>query len=156
MSTFTNNTSNFKLRKLEKSDYYYGFLQLLEQLTSVDSSNISLEEFCVQYDKLDQSNITVLVYVDNLNNIIGTGSIRIDPKFIHHLSSVGQIEDVVVDYNYRGQNIGKYIIDNLVNIAKEKGCYKVILNCSDSNIPFYLKCNFKQSSNQMAIYFKID
>ena len=49
--------------------------------------------------------------------------------------------------------IGKNIVDYLINYAKEKGCYKAVLNCSNDNITFYEKCDLKLKSNQMAIYF---
>ena len=52
------------------------------------------------------------------------------------------IEDVVVDNMYRGNRTGKLLIEELIKIAKHYKCYKVILDCSKENVPFYEKCGF--------------
>jgi hypothetical protein len=41
-------------------------------------------------------------------------------------------------------NLGKLIIEALTFIGKRTGCYKIILDCSDKNVPFYQKCGFTQ------------
>lgn len=41
----------------------------------------------------------------------------------------------------------------LIKIAHESGCYKVILDCSDDNVPFYQKCGLERKGAQMAVYF---
>ena len=143
----------YSLRPLEKGDYFCGYLRLLEQLTIVDSDCITFEEFSNQFDLMEKSGSMVWVYANQNESIIGSATLLIEPKFIHLLSSVGHIEDVVVDGNYRGQNIGRLLTMHLTSIAKEKGCYKVTLNCSDENIGFYSKCNFIKNGNQMSIYF---
>ncbi len=35
---------------------------------------------------------------------------------------------------------------------EEENTYKVILDCSDKNVPFYEKLNYKKVGNNMAIY----
>lgn len=138
------------INKLQKEDYYNGFLQLLEQLTVVNSDKISYNNFCNHFDNMS-SNIFVIKNKDN--KIIATASLFIECKFIHNLSKVGHIEDVVVDKNYRSQGIGKLLIDYLVNYCKKEGCYKVILDCSENNKLFYQNCGFKQKGIEMAVYF---
>lgn len=34
--------------------------------------------------------------------------------------------------------------------AKEVGCYKVILDCSEDNVNFYQKCGFTKKEVQMV------
>ena len=60
-------------------------------------------------------------------------------------------EDVVVDDSKRRLGVGSSLIKGLIKIAKEKGCYKVILNCSDKNIPFYSKFGFLKIDNGMKL-----
>lgn len=60
---------------------------------------------------------------------------------------------VVVASGYRGQQLGITIVDTLKDLAKQRGCYKVILNCSDKNVSFYQKLGFSRKENQMAVYF---
>jgi glucosamine-phosphate N-acetyltransferase len=135
---------------LTESDYYNGFLQLLEQLTTVGADDITYEEFTDQLKKLKSY---VVVIRNDDGTVIGTASIFIEEKFIHKLSSVGHIEDVVVDQQYRGIGLGKLLIDHCIDYAKNNGCYKVLLNCSDENAGFYEKCGFKKKEVEMVVYF---
>ena len=84
------------------------------------------------------------------NKIIGAGTIF---KLIKlHNNPVGQIEDVIITESYRKKKLGKLLIKELVRIAiNEFKCYKVILNCLDKNIGFYLKCGFKVVGAEMRI-----
>ena len=65
----------------------------------------------------------------------------------------GHIEDVVVDKEVRGRGLGKHIIMKLVALARAAGCYKVVLDCSEANAPFYRKCGFEAKEVQMVRYF---
>ena len=79
------------------------------------------------------------------------GTILIEKKLIHNCGCVGHIEDVVVHENYRNINVGKALIEYMINIAKERQVYKVILNCNEGNADFYRKCGFHKNNLQMRI-----
>src|ERR1700722_14575037 len=88
------------------------------------------------------------------NKVIGTGTLILIHKFIHHNGRLGLIEDIVIDENYRGQSFGKYIIEVLKWIGNHHlFCYKLSLDCSVKNIPFYEKCGFNAKETQMTLYF---
>ncbi len=142
----------YQVCRLDVSDFKRGFLQLLEQLTVVDTDSITYEQFCEHYENM-KSEVYVIRDISS-NKIVASGSIFIETKFIHGLSSVGHIEDIVVDKEYRGIGLGKSIIDHLVNISKDRKCYKVILNCSKDNVEFYNKCGFKEKETEMTLYFE--
>jgi glucosamine-phosphate N-acetyltransferase len=78
------------------------------------------------------------------SKIVGSGTIFVERKFVHSNGLVGHIEDIVTHKDYRGLNLGKLIIETLKVIGKRTGCYKIILDCSDKNVPFYQKCGFTQ------------
>lgn len=42
------------------------------------------------------------------------------------------------------------LIDELLLASKEHGCYKVILDCSEANQPFYEKCGLIRKEVQMV------
>lgn len=44
------------------------------------------------------------------------------------------------------------IIEQLKHLGNSKGCYKIILDCADHNVPFYEKCDFKKKEVQMVRY----
>jgi len=99
---------------------------------------------------MDLDSCDTLVWESD-DDIIAVGSLWILQKVIRGYGKMGQIEDVVVLPEYRGSGFGKMIIDALIDKAKERGCYKVILNCSEKNVPFYVKCGFTKKENQMRI-----
>ncbi len=85
--------------------------------------------------------------------VIGSGTVFVEKKFIHNCANVGHIEDIVVNSEYRGKSLGLRLINVLTQLGKASGCYKVILDCSDKNIPFYEKCGYKKVENEMVIRF---
>ena len=141
---------NYVIDSLKKTDYQ-SFLQLLEQLTVVGSSEIGYEEFCKRVDSIN-SHVFVIREIGTCR-VVGTGSVLIEKKFIHSLGSVGHIEDIVIDKGFRGKGLGKLIVTHLVQYAKSKGCYKTLLNCSEDKVGFYEKCGFKGRGVEMAQYF---
>eukprot|EP01084_Bolivina_argentea_P084111 152209_1 len=145
--------SLFTPRKLERSDYDKGFLKLLDQLSEV--GNVSRSQWNVAFDTIEANPLhSIFVIEDKPKHlIIGCITMLIEQKFMHGCSRVGHIEDVVTDTNYRGQGLGKLLTNYAVDYAKQSGSYKVILDCSDNNVPFYERCGFKKKENQMAYYF---
>jgi len=136
------------IRKLEKTDYFKGFVNLLGQLT--DAPKMSYDDFETNFNKL----INEHIYVIELDGIIiATGTLLIEQKFIHNGGKCGHIEDIVVHKDYRGKDIGKMIIEFLSNFGYHKGCYKVILDCKPELEVFYEKCGFIQKGSQMSFYF---
>ena len=144
------------IRKLQKKDVVADgdFIRILSQLSASARDGLGLDSLWRQYD--DQTNSLpvythVIVAVDDDDVVIGTGSIIIERKFLRGGGIVGHIEDVVVDKVTRLTGVGKMIIKRLVEIANENSCYKVILNCSEDNIPFYDKCGFHWSEHEMRM-----
>jgi glucosamine-phosphate N-acetyltransferase len=142
--------SDCEITELESEDYYRGFLQLLEQLTTVNADQITYNDFCKQLYKM-KSEVFIIKNEDK-TKVIGTASVLIENKFIHKLSSVAHIEDVVVDLKYRGKGLGNLLIEHCIEHAKSEGCYKTILNCGNKNIKFYEKCGFKAKNVEMSLY----
>ena len=143
------NSSQFKFRKLEESDYHKNYLQLLTQLTQV--GNITPKEFSNIFGKIQSQ---IWVFEDNVTNkIVASASIFLEQKFIHDGGIVAHLEDVVVDQYYRGAQLGKKLIDNIVEIAKNSGAYKIIADCKPELISFYSKNGFEKRGEQIAIYF---
>ena len=140
------------IRKIHNNDYYKEYLNLLSQLTEVNPEKITYELFSNFINNLHNDHH---VFVNEYNNkIIATGTLLIENKLIHGISKVGHIEDIVVDKNHRGLGLGKNIINHLAEFAVREKCYKVILNCKETNCKFYENCGFKQYEVEMVKYTK--
>ncbi|KAG9134628.1 hypothetical protein Leryth_000960 [Lithospermum erythrorhizon] len=145
---------SYEVRKLHVSDKDKGFINLLEQLTLC--GNVTNEDFIQRFEEISRfgDNHVVFVIEDiGKSKIVATGSVIIESKFIRNCGKAGHIEDVVVDSGYRGKQLGKKMIEFLVDHCVKMGCYKVILDCSEENACFYQKCGFNKKAVQMAKYF---
>ena len=139
------------LRNLEPNDYYKKYLNLLDQLTEVNPEKITYNDF---NDFVNNLNVTHKIIVfEKDNTILATGTLIIENKIIHGISKVGHIEDIVVDKSLRGLGVGKNMISYLSELAELENCYKIILNCKESNIGFYKKCGFEKKEVEMVKYF---
>ena len=89
-------------------------------------------------------------YVAEVNNfVVGVASLITINKLIRGGNRIGLIEDVAVSKTSGSRGVGKMLIEKLKDLGIERGCYKVILNCSEDNIGFYEKCGFYQKEVQM-------
>lgn len=86
------------------------------------------------------------------SRIVGTATLFKELKFIRGCAACGHIEDVVVDSTYRGKHIGRRLLERLREEALDMGCYKIILDCSEENQPFYEKCGLVRKEIQMVDY----
>ena len=129
-----------KIRELAKSDYN----QVIELWTKSLSNKFDNE---INTSHLSDPSSITLVSVDN-NTITGVASLYIIKKLTRTL---GLIEDVAVNENYRGKGIGKKLVEKLIGLAADKKCDKTVLNSSEQNSEFYKKIGFEINEIQMII-----
>jgi len=139
------------IRKLAKSDFNNKYFDLLDQLSSTNQENITYDKFELFINQLNNNHNIYII--EKNNKIIASGTLLIENKIIHNFGKVGHIEDIVVDFNERGSGLGKLMINHLIETAKNLNCYKIILNCNESNVKFYEKCGFVKKELEMVIYF---
>lgn len=82
-------------------------------------------------------------------------SLTVGLNSIHHLGLVGHIEDIAVAKDQQGKKLGLKLIQALDFISEKVGCYKTILDCSEPNEGFYVKCGFKRAGLEMAHYHEM-
>lgn len=131
---------------------FVGYLDCLAQLTIV--GEISRESFTDRFNfmKSQKGIYNPYVITDGNGMIVAAGTLLIEKKFIRNCGQCGHIEDIVVDSEQRGKNLGKILLKALKELANQLGCYKVILDCEEGKVQFYEKCGFKEKGTQMAFY----
>ena len=145
------------IRPLASSDYARGHLDILAVLTVV--SDPGEDAWRAQFEALRATPRTYypIVIVDRASDrIVAVGTVFVERKFLRGLGAVGHIEDIAVDKSQQGKKLGLRIINALTGISENSGCYKTILNCSESNIPFYEKCGYQKKESEMAKYAPTD
>lgn len=145
------------VRPLRESDYDRGFLQLLEGLTEV--GNVSREQFREQFNLMKSSNgiyYTTVIVDTTIDRIVAASTLFMERKFIRGCALRARLEDVVVNPNYRGKQLGKCIVELVTNLGHALGAYKMTLDCKDKLIPFYQTLGYvlePGNSNTMGIRY---
>jgi glucosamine-phosphate N-acetyltransferase len=110
------------------------------KLINININKVSFELFI---NNLNPNRHIIIVYEKD-NEIIGTGSLLIEPKLTYNISYLGHIENIFVETNYRNKGVGKEIVEYLVNYSREKLCYRIDLACEDRLIKFYKELGFNK------------
>jgi glucosamine-phosphate N-acetyltransferase len=151
-------------------DNFYSYINSnIEHLTELKNQYIKLMSELTLCEELDNENfynklkeinsigsiIIAYKYTGNEKSIeiVGSGSIIIEPKIIRGAKSVGHIEDIVIKSTFRGKKISQTILNKLKDFAESKNCYKVILDCDQSVCPVYMSNGFEVKGIQMGLYF---
>ena len=130
------------IRFIEYNDYK-NFIKLI-------NINITRDAFDLFINNLNPNRHIIIVY-ENGGELIGTGSLLIEPKLTYNISYLGHIENIFVDEAYRSRGIGKQIVSYLVNYAKEKLCYRIDLACEENLIQFYKSIGFDKQISCMTM-----
>lgn len=143
----------YAIRPLQRSDFGAGFLDVLRVLTTVGDIPQSVWEERYDFMASRPGEYFVICITDPSSKIVGVGSLIVEKKFIRNCSQVGHIEDVAVAADQQGKKLGLRLLHALDYIAEQVGCYKAILDCSESNQGFYEKCGYKLAGVEMAHYY---
>jgi len=135
------------IREIEEDDLKNGFLETLDFLRNTGDLDKNKANEILKKIKQNPNHI-IHVAIDD-KKIVGSTTLLIEQKFIHDGGLVGHIEDVVVRKDYEGKGIGIKLVTSMLERAKEKNCYKTILDCKDDVKQFYERIGFKHESNGM-------
>lgn len=143
---------NYTICKLVANDYD-NFYKLINEFRPTEFSRPLFEKILTE---MSQSNteIWTIEYTntDQTTSLVATGTIIYETKFIHNCGMCAHIEDICVQEAYRKHGFGSILMRHLVEMAKLKGAYKIILDCSEELEGFYSKHGFHKNGIQMANY----
>ena len=136
-------------------------LQLYDELvittSKIESNKIPLlEDYQRTLNEIDSIPGYELLIAENKEEILGTVALLIMPNLSHHASPWALVENLIVDPNQRGKNIGRKLMEYSIYRAKEAGCYKIILNSNKVRRgahKFYRALGFEASAYGFSIYF---
>lgn len=155
----------FTIRKIQLKDFEQ-VKETLKFLTEVEPLTKEKYERVIKYwesqflldGKTLKYYVPVIVKMDENDStkeleVAAVGTIIIEQKLIHGGATLGHIEDIAVNSKYQGLKLGKCLIENLTQYARDSGCYKVTLYCAEKNVGFYEKCSYVNSSVEMHLKF---
>ncbi len=133
-----------KIKKIEL-EHIDDVIELLRDISPYTPSKSVFQDNYIKFSA--QKNCNGYVIIENYQ-VIAYGSIFYEIKI--RGGKVGHIEDIVVKKSHRGKDIGKLLINHLIERAIENGCYKVSLECKEINEVFYKKCGFEVNGISMS------
>lgn len=143
----------YQVREIRPADFGNGFLDTLGNLS--DTGGLSPEGARSILNAMRRAglyHVLVAVAADGL--VVGATTLLVEQKFIHGGGLVGHIEDVAVRKGHEGRGIGGSIVKEAVRMAKDLGCYKVILDCREDLMPFYEGLGFARHDVGMRLDLK--
>ena len=132
------------IRQLTEKDYI-SYKTLINDFRETEFTEKQFIDM-IQYIKP----FTEIWVIENDGELIATGTIFFERKFIYNLCILCHIEDVCVKKEFRSHGFGKQIICHLISRSKEKDAYKITLDCNEMNVGFYKKCGLEQRGVQMS------
>jgi len=124
-------------------------LELYKQLNT-DETPIDINTANDLWDKINQNNIKYFIAVEN-HKVISSCYLSIIPNLTRGGKSIGFLENVITDKDYRQKGIGRALIRMAVEHGKVNNCYKIILQSGSArkeNHIFYEKCGFEGNSKR--------
>ncbi|MBT9778021.1 GNAT family N-acetyltransferase [Clostridium sp. MCC353] len=87
-----------------------------------------------------------------------TGFISVHMNLLlHHAGMVAEIQELIVRQDYRGQKVGKELIERAGEMAVQKGCMQIEVCCSRKRSRahhFYESCGMKNSHYKFCMQLK--
>lgn len=136
--------------RLITTNDYEEFMQLINEFRA---SRLTKNEFIYVLKNIYEYGKIWLLIDEHTKELIGTGTLYFEHKIIHNGGIVARIEDFIIKKTYQGKGCGKFLLSELIKRSKEKGCYKVILNCSPELEEFYAKYGFLKHNLEMEMRF---
>ncbi len=136
-------------RTAERNDLQE-LIKLYKQLNP-EEEIIDLEKAYSVWAATEKSNATWYFIALDDRKIVSTCNITLVPNLTRNGRPFAIIENVITDDNYRRQGVGKKVILNAVQYAKENNCYKVVLLSSSKRTEshrFYESIGFNGDSKK--------
>jgi glucosamine-phosphate N-acetyltransferase len=138
------------IRPLEESDYYRGYMELINTFTR-NPRVVAHSEFCKACEIITHQGGIIFVALNN-DLIVGTLKLVIEQKLHNNLKTVAHIEDIVTSPTLRKSGVASQLIECALNECKSHNCYKIVLTCNKELVEFYKHRGFIEKGAEMTIY----
>ncbi len=134
--------------RLMRHDELRALLDLYEHFEHDDPILEDNQELKDLWDEIYNDPNLYYIVVEKDGILLSTCNITIIKNLTRNARPYGLIENVVTHKDYRSKGLGKLVIKKAVEIAIDKGCYKVMLLTSskkEETLNFYRSCGFKDN-----------
>lgn len=142
--------SNHKIRKVENQDLNFVYKAICELENEVLDFKI--------FEEIFNENISnpknLYLIAENENEGLGFVSFHTQ-NLLHHCGLVGEIQEFFIHQNYRGQGVGRLLINEILNFADQNNLKSIEVTTNKKrveNVAIYENLGFVLSHNKFTIY----
>ncbi len=145
-------------RKLTESDLeIFMEMRMLQLQEEGAEATFDLKPYLQDYytRHLQDNTFVSWLAIDD-NKIVGTSGMSFvekPPYYSCPLGKIGLLSSMYVIKEYRRKGIAKFLLDKVVNEAKDFGCATVQITASDMGVLLYTDYGFKKNGNFMYYTF---
>ena len=129
-------------------------LEMLKEVNSLDTDYLYSECFVEESRRYFLEGDQTTVFALDGEIVIGCATIcyfTIMPTFSHPTGKRAHLMNVYTAKEFRGQGIGKKMVDLLIEDAWNKGATEISLDATETGRPLYKKCGFEDSGECMVL-----
>jgi len=119
---------------------YSEYVRLINQFRPLNTE-VSEGQYTDLYNTIFKNNM--IFVLEHNGKLVASAKLIIDHKLFHNFAKYGFIEDIIVDVEHRGKQIGVSLVKHIVDYCRSDDFYKVTLTCKDYLAPFYEKNGFE-------------
>lgn len=131
------------IRKARKEDLDSVYRMVCE----LEEEELNRDEFeNIFKNNLDSKDVYYVV-AEVKKKVVGFISLHVQ-KILHHTGAVAEVQELFVEFDLRGQGVGKKLVKYVEKIAQERGCKLFEVACrlkSESAHKFYQREGFLKS-----------
>lgn len=149
---------NFQIRKARRED-----VSAIVRLLANDPLGQQREayqdplpaSYNLAFEDINQDKNNYLMVVEDKGQVIGTAQLTVITYLTYQGGKRAQVEAVRIDEAYRGQGIGKLILEWMIKKAQELGCHVVQLTTDKKRpeaLEFYKKLGFSATHEGLKLH----
>lgn len=128
------------IRRARAEDFAKGLVTCLESFGEI---TMPTHELGWQLDYRDNTRVIDTFVAVEAGVVMGTASLLIEPKLLHDGRAAGHVEDVATHPEHRHKGVASSLIKHIIEYARQRCFYKLILDCDQSLVSFYEQFGFR-------------
>lgn len=139
-----------KIRKIENGDLDFVYKAICE----LENEVLDFEVFEMIFNENISNPKNLYLIAENEN--VGLGFISFHTQnLLHHCGLVGEIQEFFIHQKYRGQGVGRLLINEILDFAEKNGLKSIEVTTNKKrveNVAIYENLGFTLSHNKFTIY----
>lgn len=142
--------SKIEIRKIEKQDLDFVYKSICE----LENEILDFKTFEEIFNENISNPSNLYLLAENEKEGIGFISFHTQ-KLLHHCGLVGEIQEFFIHQNYRGQGIGRQLIEKIMQFANQNKLKSIEVTTNRKrveNVLIYENLGFGLTHNKFTIY----